>query len=146
MTSGSKARVFIGHAWQNHIDYENLIEMLDAMPGFEYHNCSTLGGEPSLEEDELKEMLEEQIRCAEVVVLLAGMYVTYGHSDWMQFEAKTAQSLGIPIVVVTPWGSVGISWFLEDNADAIVAYPRSGDASEIVEAIHRVRESDKPHS
>jgi hypothetical protein len=145
MTSGCKAHIFIGHAWKNHIDYENLIEMFDAMPEFEYHNCSVLECESSLEVDELKQRLFEQIRCAKVVILLAGMYVTYGHSDWLQFEAKTARSLGIPIVVVTPWGSVGIARFLDDNADEVVAYPQRGDASGIVEAIHRVRKSDKHH-
>ena len=93
-----------------------------------------------------KNRLTEQIRCSKVVISLAGMYVTYGHSDWLQFEVKTARSLDIPIVVVTPWGSMGIARFLEDNADEIVAYPQKGDASGIVEAIHRVNNIDTHRS
>jgi len=144
MTSGCEVRLFVGHAWQSHIDYENLIKMLDAMHGFEYSNCSVLEREPALEADELEKTLCEQIRCADVVILLAGMYVTYGHSPWLKFEAKTARSLGIPIVVVTPWGSVGIARFLEDNADEIVTYPQRGDASGIVAAVRRAHKSRTP--
>lgn len=122
-------RIFISHAWEYNEEYYRLIDYLDAEPNFKYANYSVPEHDPA--DGNIEEALKRQIRPVEVVLILAGMYVS--HSDWIQFEIDFAQLIGKPIIGVKPWGSERIPQAVQDAADEIVSW----NTPSIVSAIRR---------
>ncbi|PAU74096.1 TIR domain-containing protein [Halomonas salipaludis] len=98
-------RLFVSHAWRYSERYDRAIKFLNAAPNFSWTNYSVpvdkRFGQMSVRA--LEEELRQQIRPAQCVVVLAGMYAA--HSDWIQFEIDFAQSLGKPILGIVPWGA-----------------------------------------
>lgn len=126
-------RLFISHAWKYDDDYKRIVKMLDEAPNFIYSNYSVPQHDPidANNKEKLKEKLRDQIRPVEVVLILAGMYVSY--SDWIQFEIDFAKSLTKPIIGIKPWGSERIPQAVQDAAKEIVGW----NTSSIVDAIRR---------
>jgi hypothetical protein len=126
-------RLFISHAWKYNEEYYKLIGMLDSASNFIYSNYSVPEHDPvdANNKEKLKEALRNQIRPVELVIILAGMYVSY--SDWIQFEIDFAKSLGKPILGIKPWGSERIPQAVQDAAKEIVGW----NAPTIVDAIRR---------
>jgi hypothetical protein len=126
-------RLFISHAWKYNEEYYKLIGMLDSASNFIYSNYSVPEHDPvdANNKEKLKEALRNQIRPVELVIILAGMYVSY--SDWIQFEIDFAKSLGKPLLGIKPWGSERIPQAVQDAAKEIVGW----NAPTIVDAIRR---------
>ncbi len=122
-------RIFISHAWKYNEEYYRLIEYLDAAPNFKYANYSVPEHDPA--DGDIEEALKKQIRPVEVVLILAGMYVSY--SDWIQFEIDFAQQLNKPIIGVELWGLKRTPQAVQDAADEIVGW----NTSSIISAIRR---------
>jgi hypothetical protein len=80
----------------------------------------------------LEEELRQQIRPAQCVVVLAGMYAA--HSDWIQFEIDFAQSLGKPILGIIPWGAERTPISVSLAANKMVGW----NASTIVSGIREI--------
>ena len=97
-------RLFLSHAWSYSEGYLRIKEFLDAAPNFSYSNYSVPKDRAfeGLGRVGLEEKLRQQIRPAQAVIVLGGMYVA--HSDWIQFEIDFAKSLGKPILGINPWG------------------------------------------
>ena len=124
-----KYRLFISHAWKYNAEYDRLIDYLDDAENFDYANYSVPEHDPV--DGNIEEALRKQIRPVEVVLILAGMYVS--HSDWIQFEIDFADLLGKPIIGIKPWGSERIPQAVQDKAQEIIGW----NTSSIVSAIRR---------
>ena len=121
---------FISHAWKYHDEYERLLSMLKNAPNFEFRNSSVPKTDPiptPITDAKLKSALDEQIRIANVVLILSGMYSA--HSDWIGTEIAIAAKYQKPIIGVVPWGQQRIPDVVQTaskemvrwNTDSIVA-------------------------
>ena len=79
----------------------------------------------------LKKNLRDQIRPADVMLVLAGMYSA--RSGWMDFEMAFARRTGRSIIGIRPWGNVQLPNVVQANADNIVGW----NSGSIVSAIRR---------
>ena len=113
---GKQYRLFISHAWDHKDDYYRLCELLDSVPYFEYSDYSVPAHDPLT--GALKPQFEEQIRQANVVVVLSGMYAYY--SNWMQTEVRIAKKYNKPIIGIMPFGQEKVPEFIQEIADEMV--------------------------
>lgn len=98
--------LFISHSWTYSDAYENLTGLLDNANYFTYKNYSVPKNDPihnANNDRQLYNAIEEQIRHASVVLILAGVYSSY--SKWIDKEIEIAQNLNKPILAIEPWGS-----------------------------------------
>ena len=87
--------LFISHSWTYSDAYQRLVELLDLKPGFEYRNYSIPKDDPvhnTNNDKELREAIENQMKHASCILILAGVYATY--SKWINIEIKLAQEMG----------------------------------------------------
>lgn len=82
-------------------------------------------------DDMLRKNLRDQIRPADVMLVLVGMYTA--HCEWMDWEMEFARRIGKPTIGVKPWGNVQVPVVVQRNADEIVGWNRDT----IVAAIRR---------
>ena len=125
--------VFISHAWTYNSDYYRLVEMLDKAPNFKWRNYSVPEHDPlkPKSKKDLKEALKRQIRPANIIIILAGMYAT--HSDWIEFEIDYAEELKKPMIGVKPRGQQRIPKVVQDAVKEMVGW----NTSSIVRAIRK---------
>jgi len=123
--------LFISHAWTYNADYHRLVGMLNDAPYFHWRNYSVPEHDPlqARSTRALAEALDRQIRPANAVVVLAGMYVN--HREWLQAEIEMAQAYGKPIIGVVPWGAARVPTLIQDAAAAVVRW----NTNSIVRAI-----------
>lgn len=122
-------RVFISHAWQYNDDYYRCEQFLNAAPNFQWINLSVPEHDPIADSERLTQSLRDQMRSADVFLILAGMYVA--HSDWIQFEIDFARRIGRPIIGIKPWGSSVVPVSVQRGADQLVGW----NSASIVDAI-----------
>ena len=125
--------VFISHAWTYNSDYYRLVEMLNKAPNFKWRNYSVPEHDPlkPKSKKDLKEALKRQMRPANIIIILAGMYAT--HSDWIEFEIDYAEELNKPMIGVKPWGQQRIPKVVQDAVKEMVGW----NTSSIVRAIRK---------
>jgi len=123
--------VFICHDWQYSEDYYRVCTFLDAAPNFRWRDLSVPEHDPLEYDDLLQKNLRDQIRPADVMLVLSGMYTA--RSRWMDWEMSFGRRLGKPIVGIKPWGNVQIPIAVQRNAWDIVGW----NSSSIVNAIRR---------
>lgn len=123
--------VFICHDWEYSDDYSRICQFLDAANNFDWENRSVPEHDPLDTNDELEKNLRDQIRPANVMLVLAGMYSA--RSGWMDWEMAFARRLGKPIIGIIPWGNERLPQVVQDNADEMVGW----NTSTIVDAIRR---------
>lgn len=130
--------LFISHAWQYNDDYYRLEELLNEAPRFKWRNYSVPVHDPLIDPDtsvgraKLIELLKNQIRPVNCVVILGGMYALYSY--WILKEIELAKSFyDKPIVAVYPWGQKNMPKVVQDAANEIVNW----QTSSIVDAIRR---------
>lgn len=105
MPTLKKYVVFISHAWKYDDDYNRLVSMLESAPNFKFANSSVPSTDPiptPITDEKLRLALDEQIRVANVVLVLSGMYSA--HSDWIGTEIAIAAKYQKPIIAVAPRG------------------------------------------
>ncbi len=123
--------IFICHDWEYSDSYNRICGFLDGAPNFDWDNQSVPEHDPLDTDDMLQKNLRDQIRPADVMLVLAGMYSA--HSGWMDWEMAFARRIGKPIIGIKPWGNVQLPNVVQDNADEIVGW----NTSTIVDAIRR---------
>lgn len=123
--------VFICHDWEYSDEYYRVCELLGAAPNFRWQNFSVPEHDPLDTNDMLQKNLRDQIRPADVMLVLAGMYTA--RSDWMDWEMAFARRIGKSIIGVRPWGNVQLPAVVQRSADEIVGWKTSS----IVDAIRR---------
>ena len=106
MSERNPIRVFVTHSFSDHVDYHRVFEYLEAASNFFYVNCSAPDSVPATGGKEaLKEELRNQIKSAEVVLVLSSLYAE--HRDWITYQLDAAQALDLPIIALEPFGGVG---------------------------------------
>ncbi len=125
---------FISHAWRYHDDYIRLEQMLRGAPNFLFRNSSVPRTDPFLgiqSTPQLTNALDEQIRVANIVLILGGMYAA--HSGWIEMEINIAKSYRKPIIGVVPWGQERVPLTVQLAASETVRW----NTDSIVSAIRR---------
>jgi hypothetical protein len=112
--------VFISHAWDYSEDYDRLEKFLDQALNFSWTNLSVPEHDPILNSEQLCAQLNDQMRPANVFLILCGMYVA--HSDWIQYEINFARRIGRPIIGIRPWGAERIPGAVQNAATEIVGW------------------------
>ena len=131
-------RLFISHAWKYGESYDNLVNLLNNAPYFNYYNYSAPKERPlnpdgqKLSKSEIEEKIRNKIALSQVVVVIAGMY--YNYREWMEFEVSEAIRMGKPIISVQPRGAIPMPSFLEFASDRTVKW----NTNSIVSAIREV--------
>lgn len=123
--------VFICHDWEYSEDYYRICGFLDRAHNFRWEDLSVPEHDPLDTNDMLQKNLRDQIRPADVMLVLAGMYTA--HSGWMDWEMEFARRIGKSIIGVKPWGNVQLPVVVQRNADDIVGW----NTDTIVAAIRR---------
>jgi hypothetical protein len=123
-----KYKVFISHAWHRSEHYQTLVDWFDDAPHFDWTNLSVPEHEP-VSNATLEYELRNQMRPADVFVILSGMYAA--HSEVIDFELKFARMIGSPIIGVRPWGSQMIPAAIQRAATEMVGW----NSGSIVRAI-----------
>lgn len=124
-------KVFISHAWDYNEDYYRIEKWLNEAPNFIWTNLSVPKHNPIANNEQLTKELNNQMRPADVFLILAGMYAA--HSDWIQYEINFARRIGRPIVGIQPWGSTMTPLVIQAGADETVGWNRDS----IVRAIRQ---------
>jgi hypothetical protein len=125
-----KYRVFICHAWEYSADYYRIVDFLNEAPFFEWEDCSVPVHDP-LHTRDLEYELRNQMRDADVFLIIAGMYAA--HHDWMDFELRFARRIGRPILGILTWGSERVPQTVQAAAVELVGW----NSASIVAAIRR---------
>jgi hypothetical protein len=97
-------RLFISHAWTYSTHYNTLVKWFNEEPNFSWINYSVPSDDGCTEKTKsgLKTCLTNQMRPAQGIIILAGMYAA--HSDWIDYEIDEAVRMGKTIIGVRPWG------------------------------------------
>lgn len=112
--------VFICHDWQYNSDYHRICRFLDSADLFRWNNLSVPEHEPLATDEMLERNLRNQIRPANVMLVVAGMEAHY--SRWMRWEMKFARRIGVPIVGVAPRAAIQLPSVVQRNAREIVGW------------------------
>lgn len=112
--------VFICHDWEYSDDYYRICEFLEDARNFAWENLSVPEHAPLDTDEMLQKNLRDQIRPADVMLVLAGMYTA--RSRWMDWEMAFARRIGKPIIGIKPWGNVQVPVVVQDNAVEIVGW------------------------
>ena len=115
--------LFISHSWTYSNAYDKLLSLIDSVPGFRYRNYSVPKDDPihnASTDFQLKQAIKDQMKYANFVLVLAGVYSTY--SKWINIELELAADLGKKIIAIEPWGSERTSVVVKAYADEIVKW------------------------
>lgn len=115
-------RVFVSHSWKYSEQRERIEEFLDDENRLDWQNFSVPEDEPMEFENknDLRQQLYQQVGQANVVVVVAGMYVS--HSEWIEEEIEMADHFEKPIIGVRPNGNERLPAVVKDEADEIVGW------------------------
>lgn len=114
--------LFISHSWSHDDEYERMVELLEEFPYFEFKNYSVPSTNP-LDIDSDEELileLKEQIKPASVVIILAGMYVSY--STAIELEMEIADILEKPMLGVKPHGNEKVPTEVKEQVGKMVGW------------------------
>ena len=117
--------IFISHAWSYNQDYWTMVGWFNDEPNFSWKNCSVPShdGLPDKTSKGLTDGIRRQIRPAQCVVILSGMYAT--HSDWIDFEIDEAVRMDKPILAAIPWAQERVPAKVRANATQEVRWNRA---------------------
>jgi hypothetical protein len=103
MSAKNPIRLFVTHAFGSHPDYHRVFEYLESNPNFFYVNCSVPDHPPaSGGKEALKEEYRNQLKNAEVVVVLSSLYEE--NEYWTTYQMDAAQANELPLVAMEPFG------------------------------------------
>lgn len=124
-------KLFISHAWKYDEHYNNLVDKLNSYEisskfNFMWHDYSVPKEKPLLDPDsphsdaKLTAALDEQIRQASCVLIIAGMYVPY--KKWIQKEIDLAKKYNKKIIGIKLWDSERVPIDVQIAADIMVGW------------------------
>lgn len=116
--------IFMSHSWKYDYQYRTLKQWLDESSIY-YQDYSVPFDDPihTNSSAQLRQAIDNKIRCSSVIVVLAGVYATY--SKWINIEIELAQNYGKTIIAVSPWGQERISQVVRNAAHDIVGWNRN---------------------
>ena len=121
-------QVFISHAWSYSDDYFRVVGFLNDAPYFDWLNLSVPEHDPASAQ-QLEYDLREQMRGADVFLIIAGMYVP--HSSWIDFEIAFARRIGRPIIGIRKLGGERVPVAISQAARDVVGWQGSSIVSAI---------------
>lgn len=127
--------IFISHSWGYNDKYDGVLNLLDKT-GIKYKNYSVPKNDPIHDADndiELYRAIENQMKYASVIIILAGVYASY--SKWIQNEIEIAKLKGKKIIAIEEWGAEKTSKIVKDNADKIIRWQSSSLKDAIEELV-----------
>lgn len=133
MSERNPIRVFVTHTFSDHADYHRVFEYLESSPNFFYVNCSKPEEVPAAGGKEaLRDALREQIKGAEVVVVVSSMFAT--SRDWITYQIDAAKAMELPLLALEPFGGVEkVPPEVAERVDEVVGW----NERSIVDAIRR---------
>jgi hypothetical protein len=105
-------RIFISHAWDYSEDYLRVVHFLNEARHFRWENLSVPAHDP-LTSEELEYELRNQMRPADVFLIIAGMYAARRY--WIDFELSFARRIGKPRLGIVKWGAVNVPRALQEH-------------------------------
>lgn len=129
--------LFISHSWAYSYHYDNLINLLDSRPYFNYKNYSVPKENPihnSPTVGELRLAIQKQMSYASVIIILAGVYAT--RSKWINIEIDLAQHGFLrqkPIIAIKPRENTLVSSVVRGAATELINW----NTESIILAIRR---------
>ncbi len=106
MSEDNPIRIFVTHLFSDHPDYHRVFEYLESASNFFYANCSDPEDMPeSGGQEAIREKLLEQVRSAEIVLVVSSMF-RENHS-LITFQMDAAQAAGVPLIALEPFGGMG---------------------------------------
>lgn len=123
--------IFISHAWTYSSHYWTVVKWFDGANNFDWSNCSVPNHDALIDKTSkgLSEGMTRQVRPAQVVVILAGMYAA--HSAWIDYEISEAKRMGKSIVGVKPWGQERVPTNVQNAADVMVGW----NSASVIQAV-----------
>lgn len=123
--------LFVSHAWDYNDQYTTVIDWLDQ--SLSYKNYSVPEHDPldAKNTEKLKSALTEQIKHANIVIIISGMY--YTHSEWMSYELAEAIRMGKTIIALKPRGNTLMPKEVLSVADAQVNW----NSKSLIDAIKK---------
>jgi hypothetical protein len=139
MSESNPFRVFVTHAFAEHMDYLRVFEYLESRANFFYLNCSKPAVRPSSADPEaIKEELRNQIAPAEIVILPVGIFAS--NPVLVTFELNCAKSLKKPVLAIKSFGeTIAIQKSVLDKADEVVDW----NDRAITDAIRRLARGEQ---
>lgn len=106
MSESNPIRIFVSHLFSDHPDYHRVFEYLESASNFFYINCSDPENIPESGGPEaIKDALLEQIRSAEIVVVISTMFSE--NQVLLTHQMNAAQAADLPLVAIEPFGGTG---------------------------------------
>jgi len=131
VSENNPIRVFVTHIFEESDDYIRVFEFLESVDRFYYINVSKPENIPSEGGVEaIKDELIEQIKAAEVLVVVSGAYEQKG--ELVNYMMKVAKANSIGMIAVRPFG--GMTETPESIVEQVDAHVE-WNAREIVDAI-----------
>ncbi len=132
MSEKEPVQMFVSHVFSESDDYLRLFEYLESVDNFFYTNWSKPENVPTGSPEDFKNELLEQIKPAEVMVVLGSLYER--KREWVSYQIEVAKARSMPIVCVNAFGAtIVLSTSLVEQCDAVVDW----NAREIVDAIRQ---------
>lgn len=133
LTPATRKHIFISHAWNYNVDYYTILRWLDES-SIVYHNYSVPEHDPldARNTRKLKDALTEQMRHANIVIIIAGMYTN--HSGWIQYEINEAVRMGKKIIAIKPRGNERIPLAVQMAAHKTVNW----NSTALVDAVKEI--------
>ena len=124
--------IFISHAWAYNEHYWTLVNWFNDEPNFLWSNCSVPSHDGLADKTSkgLSDGMTRQIRPAQVVLILGGMYAA--HSSWIDYEISEAKRMNKLIIGVKPWGQKRIPLSVQN---ASTCDPVGWNRSSVIQAI-----------
>ncbi len=114
----STYHLFVSQSWRYSDAHERLLNLLELDATFNFVLHSVPPPHPIIEpsEDEFEQVIVEHLHPCSALVIMAGVYPTYG--KWIDKEIEIARRLGKPIIAVKPFGPERISPVVRSAANA----------------------------
>jgi len=128
--------LFISHAWRFHDTWTKMVELLDAQDRISWRNFSVPWYDPAMDPNtpegarHVHQNLEQQVKPANVMLLLIDVYSVKSARKWVDMEIGFANRHGVPIITVgnlddipaeavevAKFGDANVAW----DSDSIVA-------------------------
>ncbi|MGZ7043052.1 MAG: TIR domain-containing protein [Methanobacterium sp.] len=105
--------IFISHIGKQEEEYSIFIQKLSSASDFRYNNLGILD---KINQNEL----QEQIKTAEIVIILSGLYNKY--KSIIKKQMDIARKLDKPIIVIRPYGMENVPLELEQVAADVIGW------------------------
>jgi hypothetical protein len=121
MSEQNPIRIFVTHMFAEHPDYARVFDYLESVSNFFYVNCSDIEAmPPSGGKEAIRASLRDQIRAAEVVILITSMYSE--NRDLIDFQINTAKAAEIAVVGIEPFGGGKVPEIVAAMCDEVVGW------------------------